>query len=70
MTRKDLTELLESPAFSPFVITTADGAAFPIGEYERTHILIAPRKAIIMDRDGNLSYVPYEAITHLHEPHK
>ena len=68
MNRKDLTELLESPGFLPFVITTADGAAFAIGEYERSHMLAAARKIVIMNAQGELTHIPYQAIAHIHEP--
>lgn len=68
MNRTDLAELLEPGRFSPFVITTVDGAAFPVGPAERGHVLAAARMVVIMDSDGNLTHIPYSAIAHLHEP--
>ena len=68
MNREDLTELLKPARFSPFVITTKDGAHFPITDAERPHILAAARMVVIMDPEGNLTHIPYAAITHLDEP--
>ena len=68
MTREDLTELLEPLRFSPFVITTKDGAHFPITDAARTHVLVAARMVVLMDPAGNLTHIPYSAIAHLDEP--
>ena len=68
MNRDDLTELLEPSRFSPFVITTKDKASFPINDFERAHMLVAARMVVIMDPAGNLTHIPYSAISHLDEP--
>jgi glucosamine 6-phosphate synthetase-like amidotransferase/phosphosugar isomerase protein len=65
MNKKDFQELITAQRFSPFVITTLDGAAFLISE--AGHMLVAARMLVIMDSEGNLVHIPYRSIAHIRE---
>jgi hypothetical protein len=68
MNQADFIALIAPERFSPFVVTLSDGFSIAIGQFERDHLIAAPRVFVMMNSAGILSHIPYQSIAHIEEP--
>jgi hypothetical protein len=68
MNQTDFIGLTAPDRFNPFVVTLSDGFSIAIGQFERDHLIAAPRVFVTMDNEGTLIHIPYRSIAHIEEP--
>jgi hypothetical protein len=68
MNQTDFIALIAPERFNPFVVTLNDGFSIVIGQFERDHLIAAPRVFVTMDNEGTLIHIPYQSIAHIEEP--